>query len=256
MKKKISVLIIEHDPMLMHLESAFIDSMGNFRVCGRASTLHGLEQYLRYAPEFPDLVVMEPFLPFNSMVKAMDLLRPRSQYPVFLNEIIVVSRCPDRSVIEEACAFGLFDYIIKPFPVERFRRSLCLFETYFSRLASLPEVVDQEQLDRIFRRSAPSREKYFHDLPKNMNRETVLCSVRALYEGEAALSAEEVAVKCGLSKSTTWRYLSYLAETGVVARRDDQGSTGRPLVRYFPVVKMDPRLQLFWEECNKEEING
>ena len=256
MKKKISVLVVEHDPMLLYLESTFINSMRNFRVCGRASSLHELEQYLRYTPEFPDLVVMEPFLPFNSMVKAMDLLRPRAGSPAFRSEIIVVSRCPDRSVVEESCSFGLFDDIIKPFVVERFRQSLCLFETYFSRIVSLPEEIDQEQLDRVFRRCAPSSEKYFRDLPKNMNRETALCIVRALHEGGQPLSAEEVAQKCGLSKTTTWRYLSYMVEAGVIAKRDDQGSTGRPLVRYFPVVKKDLRLQLLWEECNKEEINS
>ncbi len=233
MKKKISVLVVERDPMLLLLESDFVERIGSFRVCGRATSLHELEQFFRFSSKTPELVLLEPFLPYNSLSKAMRLLRSTERRA----EVIVVSLCSESSVVAEAFSMGIFDYIVKPFEIERFRRSMLGFERYFSGLSALPDDMSQERFDRLFRRRAMTEEPLFRDPPKNLNRETAMRVLDVLYRTSKPLSAVEVADDSKLSRSTARRYLIYLAEEGLIGCEEEQGVTGRPRIRYFPLLR-------------------
>lgn len=232
MKKKISVLLVERDPMLLFLESNFIERIESLRVCGKVDSLYALEQHLHSSSDFPDLIVLEPFLPYNSMREVMTLLRSEKRRA----EVIVVSLCSESAVIAEACAQGIFDYIVKPFAIERLRQSLINFERHFLNLAALSETMSQTQIDRVFRQRTIADQSLFRDPPKNLSEETALHILTTLHRSKSPLSAEEVGRNAGLAKSTSRRYLVYLVDQELAGYREEQGATGRPLTRYFPLL--------------------
>lgn len=233
MKPSISVLVAERDPMLMSIEREFIERTEGFTVCGTVTSLNSLEQFLRFSPYSPDLVILEPFLPFNSIRKAMGMIQSRERH----SEIIVVSLCSETSVVVEACLYGIFDYIVKPFSFERLRQSLMNFTDHLSLRHALPQNMSQEDIDRFFRRQSSAMTDLFRDLPKNLVRETAIHILKVIHRMKQTLSVAEIARHTGLSKTTVWRYLHFLYETGFVGRREDYGTTGRPVIRYFPLVR-------------------
>lgn len=229
MVRNVSVLVVERDPMLLFLESEFIEKIDGFEVCGKATSLKELEHCLRCGPQSPDLVIMEPFLPHNATKKILGLLRSLERWP----EMIVVSLCSETSEILQTCLLGVFDYIIKPFSLDRLQQSLINFRNYFTHRSSLPKIMSQEDIDRFFQHHTSTAEAPFHTLPKNLHSETLNCFLEFLHRTQTAVSAEEIAEKTGLSRSTAWRYLHFLLETGHVQCTQEWGKTGRPTTRFY-----------------------
>jgi len=69
-------------------------------------------------------------------------------------------------------------------------------------------------------------------LPKGMSAQSLDAVVMVLRPTARGLSATEVATVLGASRVTARRYLEYLADTSLVARRSRYGSAGRPEVEY------------------------
>ena len=70
------------------------------------------------------------------------------------------------------------------------------------------------------------------DLPKGHSAPTVGLIRQALGAAEQPLSAQEVAERTGIARSTAQRYLRHLEQTGHITLTLRYGDTGRPEHRY------------------------
>lgn len=71
-----------------------------------------------------------------------------------------------------------------------------------------------------------------YDLPKNLDKYTLMLIWRFVSKQSNAVSAAEVAVGAGVSRSTARRYLEFCFEQGLVNRTMNYLSVGRPKHRF------------------------
>ncbi|WP_314001873.1 response regulator [uncultured Paenibacillus sp.] len=230
---EIRVLLIEDDPMVQEVNRLFVEKVDGFRVVGTAS--HGMEGLKRIDELQPDLVVLDIFMPSLDGIETLRSIRTM-ELPV---DVVVVTAAKDTETIRAMMRGGAFDYIIKPFKLERIRQTL---ERYRVRHAALRlgESVTQDELDRILQsgeagaQDAPNEEWAVSadNLPKGLNAATLKQVLAVIRHQGGRLSAEETAEGVGIARVTARRYLDYLEKSGIVRLAVHYGGLGRPVNRY------------------------
>ena len=88
-------------------------------------------------------------------------------------------------------------------------------------------------IDRLITTRRPEGPGVPEELPKGMNRQTLLTVREWLSENRGeSFSSEQIAASVGLSRITIRRYVSYLAERGELESRIDYKTGGRPGILY------------------------
>ncbi|MGC8465901.1 MAG: HTH domain-containing protein [Acidimicrobiales bacterium] len=120
--------------------------------------------------------------------------------------------------------FGAVHYLTKPFDARGLTERLVAYRLMRQEFDSYDEV-DQAQIDRLWSvlRSSPDE-----TLPKGHSPHTMELIVSTLKAVNETLTADEIARRTGLSRSTVQRYLAYLSKLGRVNLTMRYGSTGRP----------------------------
>ena len=218
---KLSVLIVEDDPMVLEINKNFLSKVKGFEYIGEAST--GKDAYEKTIQLKPDLILLDMFLPDMS---GMDLfLRLRKER--IPSDIIMITAARDTATVQEAVRLGAFDYLIKPFRFERFERAL---HDYLRLIKQQPVsgIYDQQKIDNIF--------GYKEDeatLPKGLNDITMKQILEGLVEMSAPVTSEQLAIKVGMARVTVRKYLDFLANTGKVTIDLKYGTVGRPTKYYL-----------------------
>ncbi|WP_245247397.1 MULTISPECIES: response regulator [unclassified Paenibacillus] len=231
------VLLIEDDPMVQEVNRHFVEQVDGFQVVGMAA--NGLEGLQLIEQLKPDLVFIDIFMPTLDGIATLQRIRSKT-LPV---DAIVVTAAKDTETVRTMMRSGAFDYIIKPFKIDRVRQTL---ERYRAQHAALKpgESVTQDQLDGILISGETGNEAGMKeapvdtlqvpsdDLPKGLNAATLkqVLSVMELQGG--GLSAEETAAGVGISRVTARRYLEFLEKRGIVRIKVHYGGLGRPVNRY------------------------
>ncbi|NSC23120.1 response regulator [Streptomyces albus subsp. chlorinus] len=222
----IEVLVVDDDPNVARINAAYVTKVPGFRVAGTARTAADALLFLRTHPV--DLVLLDHYLPDESGLSLLKRLRGHGVEA----EVIMVTAARDTATVRAAQRHGALQYIVKPFTFAHLRGKLDGYAALRHTLARAPVAgATQETVDRIFGAAAapPAAEtlpKGHSVLTADLVRE-VLCSARS------ALSAQEVAARCGLSRQTAQRYLKLLEGAGLVRRRLRHGETGRPVHLYY-----------------------
>jgi response regulator of citrate/malate metabolism len=133
--------------------------------------------------------------------------------------------------VRNAMALGAVHYLVKPFGFAKLRDRLAAFRDLHQRLGTLSEA-DQDQVDDLY---AMLRTPSAAPLPKRHSAPTLALVRDAVRQAAGDISAAEVAADLGLSRPTAQRYLSYLAQRGIVELRLRYGGPGRPEQRYRPI---------------------
>ncbi|WP_068498364.1 response regulator [Paenibacillus kribbensis] len=236
-KSPFRVLLVEDDPMVQEVNRQFIEQVDGFQVIGLASNgLGGLELIEELKP---DLVFLDVFMPSLDGISTLQRIRSMA-LPV---DVVVVTAAKDTETIREMMRNGAFDYIMKPFKVERIHHTL---ERYRVQQAGLwaEEVGTQEELDLIMQNReaakeavvpAPVYEEWamsYDELPKGLNAATLKQVLAVMEQHSGKLSAEETAEGVGIARVTARRYLDYLEKRGIVRLVVHYGGVGRPVNRY------------------------
>ncbi|MGZ4112231.1 MAG: helix-turn-helix domain-containing protein, partial [Tumebacillaceae bacterium] len=118
-------------------------------------------------------------------------------------------------------------YLIKPFDLERCKKSLDKYVQFKSRLSkSHANALDQMVVDDLKKlRSSSAVDK---QAPKGIDQRTLERIQQCLAQSDEFLSAEAVAESVGLSRSTARTYLIYLVEQKVADEELLYGTVGRP----------------------------
>lgn len=218
-QKVISVLVVEDDFRVNDIHSKLVERVPGFHVAAKAfsggQALRAIAKYL------PDLVLLDIYLPDMTgleVISKISLLK--SSRP----DVIIVSAAKDTASVRAAMKAGVLHFLTKPFDSKSLTERLISYRMFRSEIDSVEEV-DQAMIDKLWAsiRSFPDE-----TLPKGHSQHTTGLVMQTLSQTKEDLTAEEVAKRCGLSRTSTQRYLSYLTRLGKVDVALRYGATGRP----------------------------
>jgi response regulator of citrate/malate metabolism len=157
------------------------------------------------------------------------LRQARALYPRI--DWMILSGDDDPDIVRGCVCLGVFDYLIKPFPVERLERALHAYYQYHMGLTQRINPWKQKELDMVtsLRGGFPAS---LNDPPKGIQTKLLdrFRTFLACYIGTISASGAGEAI--GVSRSTARRYLEYLVETGEATFEYDISDVGRPLKLY------------------------
>jgi response regulator of citrate/malate metabolism len=221
----INTLVVDDDYRVADIHASFVARVPGFAVCGQAHTAAKAREAI--AAQHPDLVLLDLYLPDEH---GLDLVRnlDGTHRPDFL----VISAARDLPTVRQAMQTGAVHYLVKPFGFAQFETQLTTYRRLHQRIHSIDPVAeaDQEQVDNLYAllHTAPTATA----LPKRHAMPTMNLVRDAVRGADGDISASEVAEKIGISRPTAQRYLSYLAEQGIIEPRLRYGGPGRPEQRY------------------------
>ena len=219
----IRTLIVEDDFRVAEIHRGFLERLASFSVVGIAHTAQdALERAER---DRPDLVLLDIYLPDRSGLEVLRELHATGRPPV---DVIAITAANDVETLRSALQGGVVHYLVKPFQFNAFREKLESYAALRSRLGQVREV-DQQEIDELY---ATLRSSSGPELPKGLSPATLALVARTLRGNAGDLSAEDVALRTGVSRVTSRRYLDRLARSGLVAVTMRYGNAGRPEHRY------------------------
>jgi CitB family two-component system response regulator CitT len=233
MRHDFQVLIVEDDFRVAEITRQFVEKVEGFKVIDIVKTGEEARQVLKRLTTLPDLILLDVYIPD---VHGLELFwEIRKEYQSI--DLIMMTAAKEVSTIEETLRGGIFDYIVKPVELSRFKQTLDQYYEQRSVLAS-KESMEQEEIDRLTRfsvqnQTSPNMEA-FDDLPKGIDRLT-LDKIKSIMERnrENGLTAVQVGKEIGASRSTARRYLEYLVSIKELLAEQKYGDVGRPERRYL-----------------------
>jgi response regulator of citrate/malate metabolism len=219
------VLVVEDEPVAAAAHAEYVRRLPGFDLAAVATTGQEALRVLTRQPV--DLVLLDMNLPD---LHGLDIVRSMRSAG-HSTDVIAVTSARDLDVVRRSVSLGIVQYVLKPFVFSTLRERLESYARYRDQLAGDEVVASQQAVDRLL--SQPrSGATAGNPLPKGLSTESLEAVTRLLGEAAAALSASEVAEQTSSSRVTARRYLEYLCEVGLAARRQRYSTTGRPTVEY------------------------
>lgn len=221
------VLCIEDDPMVREVNRQFIERVEGFTVIDFAKD--GQEGLEKMQALQPDLVFMDVFMPRLDGLTTLQQLR---QVNTSI-DVVMVTAATNIEAVERALHLGIFDYIVKPFSLERIAQMLQKYRAYKEQLQN--EHFTQQQIDALLHEPTVAQLEHdvvFDDLPKGLNKATLQKIVAYLRQANTALSAEQLATHMGIARVTARRYVDFLEKQQYVKVDIQYGNIGRPINLY------------------------
>lgn len=222
--ENLEVLIVEDDPMVAYIHRKFIQSVPGFRVA--AVVPDGNRALQMISQRHIDLALLDVFMPEMDGLELLRQIRADGHE----TEVVIVSAARDAGTVRRAMREGVFDYIIKPFVMERIQATLEVFRTARDKFSDPHSELVQAEIDELF--LLRNRKNLRLDLPKGLNRKVLERLEGILSSSEVPLSAEEMAGEADVSRVTARRYLEYLVSTGRATMERDYPGVGRPVNKY------------------------
>ncbi|MEV7416980.1 response regulator [Streptomyces sp. NPDC089919] len=221
----VEVLVVDDDFRVAEINATYVGKMPGFRVAGRA---HTCAQALAFLEDHEvHLVLLDFYLPDENGLAFLNQMRQHGHHA----DVIMVTAARDAATVQAALRSGALQYLIKPFTFAGLKAKLDAYTSLRRSLQGIDEA-GQEQVDRIFGELRTSRSATPARLPKGHSSPTADLIDTVLRESAEPLSAQEVATRAGLSRSTAQRYLKLLEESGRLRLTLKYGEAGRPEHRY------------------------
>jgi two-component system response regulator DctR len=221
----IRVIIVEDDPMVAEINRKYTEAVKGFAVVKMVRRGdEALEQVSRIRP---DLIILDNYLPEKTGLEILNVLR-RDEWPI---DVIMITAADDAHTVTRAFRQGIVAYITKPFTFERYRSVLEAYRDFRFQTGKKKRL-GQAEIDSLAARGSGRLNLELSKMPKNYNSQTRDLIINFLVGQHSAQSAEEIAIKAGLSRVTARRYLEYLVEQGQVRRTLDYLAVGRPVHRF------------------------
>ncbi|MFJ9409399.1 response regulator [Streptomyces sp. NPDC101393] len=220
----IEVLVVDDDVRVAEINAAYVAKIAGFRVSCLAHTAG--EALAALETHSVDLILLDHYLPDETGLQLVGELRRRG----LLTDVIMVTAARDIATVQAAMRHGALQYLVKPFTFAGLRSKL---EGYAAlhRTFEGGGQAEQSEVDRIFgalggANAGPA------ELPKGHSTATADRVRAVLRTADAALSAQDVASRAGVSRQTAQRYLKLLERAGRIRLTLRYGETGRPEHRY------------------------
>ena len=223
-KNLIEVLIVEDDSRIAEIHQRLIERIEGFQVIGIATNFQEAVDLLEIVQ--PQLVLLDVYFPD---MNGLDFLKWMKENSI-KSDVIMITASKEIESVNEALHFGVFDFIIKPVIFERFKKSLIRYANYSNKIQSLKSksnFITQNEIDGLIGKNIDVIEE-LSQYPKGIDKLTLEKVLLAIKEFEGGMTAENVGVEIGVSRTTARRYLEYLVSEGKVLADLAYGTIGRP----------------------------
>ncbi|MGG3448690.1 response regulator [Domibacillus aminovorans] len=225
---KIRAAIAEDDFRVADIHEKFLNRFEEIEVIGKAlnakQTIEILDQ------QKPDLLLLDVYMPDQLGSDLLPVIRQKYKQV----DILMITAATDKEILEKALHYGVEYFLIKPVKMERFYQIIEEYLNKYQLLQSKREI-DQDFVDLIFNKSSTSTTEQETSLPKGID-EITLSKVRTVLEiSNKGLSAEQVGVQIGASRTTARRYLEYLISARECKAEVVYGAVGRPERKYYKI---------------------
>ena len=207
------ILIVEDDPMVALINKRFLENMGFKDILGPVQT----------EEENIDLILLDVYLPKKNGIDILKSLR----YKKYLTDVIMITAANSVEEVKRAFAYGVTDYLVKPFEFERFEEAINKYKQK-NNLLNKREALSQQDIDVI---SKSLEEKI--ELPKGLNQKTLDRIMEFLKENQGKVwTLREIAYELKISNVTIKKYMDYLEDVKKVNVTLTSGNVGRPEYKY------------------------
>ncbi len=215
------ILIVEDDPMVALINKRFLENMGFKDILGPVQTEEEIIKVLD--KENIDLILLDVYLPKKNGIDILKSLR----YKKYLTDVIMITAANSVEEVKRAFAYGVTDYLVKPFEFERFEEAINKYKQK-NNLLNKREALSQQDIDVI---SKPLEEKI--ELPKGLNQKTLDRIMEFLKENQGKVwTLREIAYELKISNVTIKKYMDYLEDVKKVNVTLTSGNVGRPEYKY------------------------
>lgn len=220
----IKVVIAEDDFRIAQVQEQFLQKVTDVKLVGKA--LNAKETLELLSEHEVDLLLLDIYMPDELGTELLPEIR--ENHP--LVDIIMVTAATERTMLEKAVKYGVFNYLLKPVTMKKFVETIEDYKRK-KKLLSTAEDVDQIMIDRYFG-SINQSAAIQKDLPTGVDRHT-LDKVKDVVEKLKGVSIDEMSEELGVSRTTARRYLEYLVLIDVCVAKHDYGIVGRPQRKYY-----------------------
>lgn len=215
------ILIVEDDPMVALINKRFLENMGFKNILGPVQTEEEIIKVLD--KENIDLILLDVYLPKKNGIDILKSLR----YKKYLTDVIMITAANSVEEVKRAFAYGVTDYLAKPFEFERFEEAINKYKQK-NNLLNKREALSQQDIDVI---SKSLEEKI--ELPKGLNQKTLDRIMEFLKENQGKVwTLREIAYELKISNVTIKKYMDYLEDVKKVNVTLTSGNVGRPEYKY------------------------
>ena len=210
-----NVLIVEDDPMVALINKRYLEQITDIKTFGPVMYENDI-----------DLILMDVFLPEKSGIDILKAIREKN----FFTDVIMITAANSTNEIKRAFAYGVVDYLVKPFEFERFKEAINKYKARKKVLLN-EEVVSQSDIDSLIMNNSSENEV---KLPKGLNARTLDRIIDFLNEkSNEVWTLREIAYEIKISNVTIKKYMDYLESIGKVDLEMKFGNVGRPEYKYF-----------------------
>ncbi|HBI7013796.1 TPA: response regulator [Clostridium perfringens] len=215
------ILIVEDDPMVALINKRFLENMGFKDILGPVQTEEEIIKVLD--KENIDLILLDVYLTKKNGIDILKSLR----YKKYLTDVIMITAANSVEEVKRAFAYGVTDYLVKPFEFERFEEAINKYKQK-NNLLNKREALSQQDIDVI---SKSLEEKI--ELPKGLNQKTLDRIMEFLKENQGKVwTLREIAYELKISNVTIKKYMDYLEDVKKVNVTLTSGNVGRPEYKY------------------------
>ncbi|PGM57601.1 response regulator [Bacillus sp. AFS053548] len=223
-KNLIEVLIVEDDSRIAEIHQRFIERIEGFSVIGIATNYQEAVDLIEIIK--PQLVLLDVYFPDMNGLDFLQWMKKNS----ILADVIMITASKEIDSVNKALHYGVFDFIIKPVIFDRFKKSLIRYVNYSNKVQSLQSksaYLTQEEIDGLIGKNNSIVEEQ-SIYPKGIDKLTLDKVLFAIKEVHNGMTAENIGLEIGVSRTTARRYLEYLVSEGKVLADLAYGTIGRP----------------------------
>ncbi|MES9683707.1 response regulator [Gottfriedia acidiceleris] len=223
-KNLIEVLIVEDDSRIAEIHQRFIERIEGFSVIGIATNYQDAVDLIEILK--PQLVLLDVYFPDMNGLDFLQWMKKNS----ILADVIMITASKEIDSVNKALHYGIFDFIIKPVIFDRFKKSLIRYVNYSNKVQSLQSksaYLTQEEIDGLIGKNNSMIEEQ-SIYPKGIDKLTLDKVLFAIKEVHNGMTAENIGLEIGVSRTTARRYLEYLVSQGKVLADLAYGTIGRP----------------------------
>ncbi|MGG0175655.1 response regulator [Gottfriedia acidiceleris] len=223
-KNLIEVLIVEDDSRIAEIHQRFIERIDGFSVIGIATNYQEAVDLIEILK--PQLVLLDVYFPDMNGLDFLQWMKKNS----ILADVIMITASKEIDSVNKALHYGVFDFIIKPVIFDRFKKSLIRYVNYSNKVQSLQSksaYLTQEEIDGLIgKNNSVIEEQSLY--PKGIDKLTLDKVLFVINEVQNGMTAENIGLEIGVSRTTARRYLEYLVSEGKVLADLAYGTIGRP----------------------------
>lgn len=218
-----NVLIVEDDPMVALINKRYLEQIEDIKTFG--PVMYEKDIIMSLKENDIDLILMDVFLPEKSGIDILRSIREEG----FFTDVIMITAANSSNEIKKAFAYGVVDYLVKPFEFERFKEAINKYKAR-KRILVSEEAVSQSDIDSLISNNALDNEV---KLPKGLSARTLERIIEFLNENSNEVwTLREIAYEIKISNVTIKKYMDYLESIGKVHVEMTFGNVGRPECKY------------------------